>query len=189
VKKLGEISEISSGGTPSRQNTSYYNGNINWVKTTEVNGNIILSTEEKITDAGLKNSSCKIYPKDSIIVAMYGQGKTRGQVGLLGISAATNQACGVIKASDKFNSLYVYNYLKSSYKQLRDLGRGGNQENLNSGILKNFPIIYPPISLQNQFATQIQNIEQQKERLKIQIQASEQLFQALLKKAFNGGLN
>ncbi len=189
VKKIGEITTVTSGSTPSRQVDEYYNGTIPWVKTTEVNGNVIVSTEEHLSDLGLKNSSCKLYPPKSIIIAMYGQGKTRGQVGLLGIAAATNQACGVILPDGAFDEIFLYNYLKLSYKNLRSLGRGGNQENLNAGMIKDFQIIIPPIILQNQFTRQIQNIEQQKEKVKAQMQESEHLFQALLQKAFSGGLN
>lgn len=131
VKTIGTITSVGSGGTPSRQEATYFDGKIPWVKTTEVNGEIINSTEESITDKGLKNSSCKIYKKDSVIIAMYGQGKTRGQVGILGVEAATNQACAVISPCKSINPVFLFNYLKLSYKELRSLGRGGNQENLN----------------------------------------------------------
>ena len=80
---LQSISKMSSGSTPSRDISEYYGGRIPWVKTTEVNYKFITNTEEFITDSGLKNSSCKLYPKDSILIAMYGQGKTRGKVGIL----------------------------------------------------------------------------------------------------------
>lgn len=189
LKRIGEITTISSGSTPSRDNPKYFEGDIPWVKTTEVNGSTIIKTEEYITQDGLTNSSCKLYPVGSIIIAMYGQGKTRGQVGILGVEATTNQACGVVKPNDCYNSAYLYNYLKMSYTQLRALGRGGNQENLNAGMIKNYEIMLPPITLQNEFAQQIQNIEQQKEKLKVQMQESENLFQALLQQAFNDGLN
>ena len=81
--KLGtieEVSSVSSGGTPSRKNESYWNGNIPWVTTAEVQFKIIEDTAEKITEEGLANSSAKLFPVDTILIAMYGQGKTRGQV-------------------------------------------------------------------------------------------------------------
>lgn len=188
-KKLGELTEISSGGTPSRNQNEYFKGLIPWVKTTEVNGNIILNTEENITELGLKNSNCKLFPINSIIVAMYGQGKTRGQVGILGIKATTNQACGVILPNENFNPFYVFNYLKNSYNTLRALGRGGNQENLNLGMLKDFQIMFPPAYIQHEFVVKIQNIEKQKAIVVKQLEQSENLFQKLLQQAFNGGLN
>lgn len=75
-KKLGEVAEISSGGTPSRTNLIYWNGNIPWVSTTLIDFNTICNTEEYITEEGLKNSSAKIFPKGTLLMAMYGQGKT-----------------------------------------------------------------------------------------------------------------
>lgn len=187
--KLGDLSQISSGSTPSRLNDNYFSGNIPWVKTGEVNGKIILDTEEKITKEALENSSCKLYPKGSLIIAMYGQGKTRGQIGFLGIDATTNQACAVIPPSEKINFNYLFKLLKLNYEDLRSLGRGGNQPNLNSGLIKSYEVINPPITLQNQFAERIQAIEAQKEQAQLELAKSEELFQSLLQRAFKGELS
>lgn len=186
VRRIGDITDVSSGGTPSRLIPEYYNGEIPWVKTTEVNGEIIYKTEEYISESGLKNSSCKLFPKNSIIIAMYGQGKTRGQVGILGIEATTNQACGVILPCKEVNTLYLFNFLLLSYEELRKLGRGGNQENLNGGMIKDFEIMLPPRNIQNEFEKQILNLRKQNHLQ--QSSPSDQLFQSLLKKAFNGEL-
>jgi type I restriction enzyme S subunit len=186
VKTIGSITNVGSGGTPSRQKSAYFGGKIHWVKTTEVNGEIIISTEELITSEGLKNSSCKVYPKDSVIVAMYGQGKTRGQVGILGVEAATNQACAVISPCKSLNPIFLFNYLKLSYKELRSLGRGGNQENLNKGIIEDFHVIVPPMKTQTKFNGLIDNIKHQ--QIKAAEGKSNSLFQALIQKAFKGEL-
>ena len=182
--KLGDLSQISSGSTPSRLNDNYFSGNIPWVKTGEVNGKIILDTEEKITKEALENSSCKLYPKGSLIIAMYGQGKTRGQIGFLGIDATTNQACAVIPPSEKINFNYLFQLLKLNYEDLRSLGRGGNQPNLNSGLIKSYEVINPPITLQNQFAERVAMIEAQKQQAQLELAKSEELFQSLLQRAF-----
>src|SRR5690606_5039171 len=182
--KLGSLSNISSGSTPSRTNERFFKGNIPWVKTGEVKGKVIIDTEEKISEEALKNSSCRIYPEGSIIIAMYGQGKTRGQIGLLGIEATTNQACAVIQPSKKMNFNYLFNLLFMSYEDLRGLGRGGNQPNLNAGLIKNYEVLNPPIHLQNQFAERIEKIEIQKQMAQESLAKSEQLFQSLLKESF-----
>lgn len=187
-KKLEDFSEMSSGSTPSRTKVENFNGNIPWVKTTEVNGKVIIDTLEKISEDALKSSSCKLFPEGSIVIAMYGQGKTRGQIGILGIEAATNQACCVLKPSEKANFTYVYYTLSSLYGDLRELGRGGNQPNLNLGILKNYEIIFPHRNLQNQFAERVKLIEQQKELAQQALQKSEELFNSLPQKAFKGEL-
>ena len=186
--ELGEISDIASGSTPSRTNENNFIGNIPWVKTTEVNGKIINDTLEKISEEALKNSSCRLFPKGSIVIAMYGQGKTRGQIGILGIEAATNQACCVLRPSDKMNFQFLYYTLSMLYDDLRSLGRGGNQPNLNLGLLKNYELINPPLSLQNQFAERVQMIETQKQQAQEALAKSEDLFQGLLQLAFKGEL-
>jgi len=189
VIALQKLSNISSGSTPSRKNKSYFDGDIPWVKTGEVNGNLILDTQEKISVEALANSSCKLYPSGSIIIAMYGQGKTRGQVGKLGIEATTNQACAVIPPSDKINFDFLLELLKLCYNDLRDLGRGGNQPNLNTGLIKSYKALLPPLELQDQFATRIQAIEFQKSQAEKSLEKAEELFNSLLQRAFNGELD
>lgn len=184
LKKLGDICEINSGGTPTRKRTDYFEGNIPWVKTTEVKGILLTDTEEKISVEALSNSSCKMNPVNSIIIAMYGQGKTRGNVGLLGIEAATNQACGVLKPNLKYNSLFIFFTLKMMYEELRKLGRGGNQENLNLNILKNFEIFFPSKMMQEVFAKKV-NLFNKIETM-FPNEYSESLFQSLLQQVFKG---
>jgi type I restriction enzyme S subunit len=186
--KLEEIGTLSSGSTPSRKVEENFIGDIPWVKTGEVNSKIIFDTEEKISEAALKNSSCKLYPAGSLIIAMYGQGKTRGQVGLLGIDASTNQACAVLTKSDKVNFTFLYKLIQMSYEDLRSLGRGGNQPNLNSGILKKYLVLNPPRILQNQFAERVKAIEIQKTQAEASLVQADNLFNSLLQRAFKGEL-
>ena len=186
--ELGSLAKISTGSTPSRSDASYYQGSIPWVKTTEVNGTDIFQTSEFINEQALKDSSCKLYPAGSLIIAMYGQGKTRGKVGRLMVQASTNQACAVIPPSEKMNYHFLYALLKISYEDLRRQGRGGNQPNLNSGLIKNYNVIEPPIELQNQFAEHITIIEQQKQQAQDNLEKSKALFNSLLQRAFTGEL-
>lgn len=186
--KLEKISKITSGSTPSRNDESNFKGKIPWVKTGEVNGTTIYDTSEKISEEALNNSSCKLYPRGSIIIAMYGQGKTRGKCGILGIEAATNQACAVIPPSDKVNFSYMLSLLKLCYSDLRDLGRGGNQPNLNTGLIKKYEVINPPFKLQNEFEELFKKTENQKAQAQASLQKSEALFQSLLQRAFKGEL-
>lgn len=186
--RLGDLGKLSSGSTPSREKHDYYSGNIPWIKTGEVNGNLILDTEEKITQSALNNSSCKVYPKGSIIIAMYGQGITRGKVAILGIDATTNQACAVIPPNNVMDSNFLFSYLKMAYENIREMGRGGNQPNLNVGMLKDFEIFNPPQELQVNFSELISKIESQKHLSEQSLQKSEDLFQSLLQRAFKGEL-
>lgn len=184
--ELGSLGKISSGSTPSRKIAANFKGEIPWVKTGEVNGEIIFDTEEHISTEGLKNSSCKLNPINSLIIAMYGQGKTRGQVGILGIESTTNQACAVIPPSLKMNHTFLFIQLKFCYHDLRNLSRGGNQSNLNIGLIKKYTCILPPLSLQNEFAERVAIIEQQKQQAQEALQKSEDLFNGLLQDVFRG---
>jgi type I restriction enzyme S subunit len=142
---IEDIAKVSSGGTPSRQNNLYWlGGQIPWVTTTEVKFGVINDTEQKITEAGLKNSSAKLFPKDTILMAMYGQGKTRGQVAKLGIEASTNQACAALLLNDGFEVDYYYQYLVSQYENIRELANSGGQQNLSAGIIKSIHVPIPP---------------------------------------------
>lgn len=141
---LGEIARITSGGTPDRSKSDYWGGNIPWVTTGEIQFNTITDTAEKITAAGLRNSSAKLFPPGTLLMAMYGQGKTRGQVAKLGIEAATNQACGAILFSENSEPDFFFQYLSWQYEELRELGNAGTQKNLSGGILKTVAVPVPP---------------------------------------------
>lgn len=150
TKLLSEVSMMASGGTPDRKSKDYWNGDIPWVTTAEVSEyQYILDTKEKITELGLKNSSAKLFPKESILLALYGQGKTRGKVALLGIPATTNQACLAIQPDNSLlTTKYLYYYLENSYEKLRKMANSGGQDNLSMSILKEFPISFPDLSTQ-----------------------------------------
>jgi type I restriction enzyme S subunit len=107
--KLGEVCHTTSGGTPSRKELKFYNGNIPWVKSGELDKGLITDTEERITEEAIKNSSAKIFPKGTLLIALYGA--TIGKLAFLGVDAATNQAiCGIYK-NENIDSHYLYNYL------------------------------------------------------------------------------
>ncbi|AGN86960.1 restriction endonuclease subunit S [Enterobacter sp. R4-368] len=144
LRLLGELATIFSGGTPNRKNPEYWDGDIPWVTTTLIDGGEIFEANEFITQKGLKGSSAKWCKAGTILMAMYGQGKTRGKVALLGIDATINQACAAIELSELCSKEYVLHLLVSKYEQIRELSNSGGQENLSSGIIKNLEIILPP---------------------------------------------
>ncbi len=152
VTTIGKICRLQSGGTPSRKVAKYWNGTIPWVKTGEVDNCFITKTEEYITQAGIENSSAKIFPKGTLLIAMYGQGITRGKVAILDIEAATNQACAAITPlnPDQLTTKFLFYFLQFQYRQLRDWGHGANQKNLSMMLIKMFPIAYPKIDEQNE---------------------------------------
>ena len=189
LTKISHICDVKTGGTPDRAETSYWkNGTIPWVKTTEVKENTINETEEFITEEGLNNSNATIFPKNSIIIAMYGQGVTRGKVAKLGIDSATNQACAVLLPSEKYVPEYLLYFLKISYLKLRNLGRGGNQPNLNLTLVKQFDVLLPPKQLQVKFADLVKKTTELQTKQAKSRKYLDDLFDNLKQKAFNGEL-
>ena len=144
VKPLGDLASVSSGGTPSRTNAQYWNGDIPWVTTSEVDFCTINHAEQSITKDGLNNSAAKLVQPGTLLMALYGQGKTRGKVGVLGIEAAINQACAAISLDRKVSPDFIFYFLASRYEAIRNLSNTGNQENLNGQIVKSIPILLPP---------------------------------------------
>lgn len=154
VKPLKGVCKTGSGGTPSRNHKEYYGGEIPWVKTTEVRNAVIYDTEEKITNMALASSSAKLYPAGSLVIAMYGQGATRGRTAKLGVDAATNQACLVLTEIDPaLDTDFLWYYLMVSYDEMRGLASGNNQPNLSADLLSGFPIPIPPATRQTELKT------------------------------------
>ena len=187
VEKLGNITKIQTGKTPSRKNFDYWNnGTVNWAKTTEVNQIILTDTEEQITDLAVKECNMIFFPKNTILIAMYGQGKTRGKVVLLGVPTTINQAFGAILKNESFNTLFLLKLLDYLYETIRDLGRGGNQENLNLDIVRGIKVILPPITLQNKFASIVEKTEIIKTKETKKLEHLQTLHKSLMDKAFKG---
>lgn len=184
-KSIKELTDVISGGTPSRDISEYWDsGTIPWVKTTELQNNMIVETEEYITEMGLNNSSAKIVPPGTVLIAMYGQGKTRGMTAYLGIEACTNQACACILPSDKINQTFLWQFLILSYDNLRDKAKGGNQPNLNGNIIKNYPVLCPPKELQQRFAAFVEQVNKSKAAVQKALDEAQLLFDSLMQKYF-----
>jgi type I restriction enzyme S subunit len=141
--QIGDLFDTTSGGTPDRTKKEYWTGAIPWVTTSLVDFNVISKVDEFITDAGLKNSSAKVFPRGTVLIAMYGQGKTRAKVAMLGIPAATNQACAAILPNDKIDHRFTFASLCGRYEELRALSNSGGQENLSQGLIRGLPFRYP----------------------------------------------
>lgn len=182
---LNSIGDVQTGATPSRKHTEYYNGSIPWIKTGEVRYSKITSTEESITKEAVDNSNCKVLPAGTVIIAMYGQGDTRGKAAITGIPATTNQACAAIVLDHtRCNGIFLLQQLKLQYKELRALSVGATQKNLNLTIVKQFPVMVPPIDLQNEFASFVEKVEEQKNILQQTIEELQTLYDSLAQQYF-----
>lgn len=146
--KLDEIAQVCTGATPSKTNKLYYGGSINWVGSSVTSSQYVDSPTDYITELALKETNCEVYPIGTLLIAMYGEGKTRGQVSELRIEAACNQACAAIMPYDNSIKDYLKIYLLANYYHLRSLAEGGNQPNLNIGKISTLYIPLPPFSEQ-----------------------------------------
>lgn len=159
-KKLGEWAKTTSGSTPARGDKRYWSpAEIPWVKTGEVAFAPIMATEEHVSRQALAECSLTLLPIGSVLIAMYGQGKTRGQSAVLGVEATTNQACFAILPNDTWDPEFMQYWLMASYEDLRELsdGRGGNQANLNGALLNALDIPAPEIDDQHRIVTRLKS--------------------------------
>jgi len=158
IVTVGDIATIRSGGTPDRNNAAYWGGTIPWIKTGQIDFNVIDAAEEFITEAGLENSAARMFPAGTILMAMYGQGVTRGRVAILGIDATTNQACAAIEVtSQEVDRDFLYWSLVGKYEELRAISdaRGGNQSNLNAQLIRDVKITLPTLEAQLNIVAEI----------------------------------
>ena len=155
-KTLGEVcKKIYSGGTPKTGQSEYWeNGTIPWMSSGEVNLGTIYATEKFISDAGLKNSSAKFVPENSIVMALAGQGKTRGKVARTRISLTTNQSlAALVFNTNMVNPDYAYHFLNTQYEKLREISSGeGVRGGLNLQMISNYKIPIPPLPKQEKIA-------------------------------------
>ncbi len=166
--KIGDAAKTVSGTTPSRSQKDYWEPpKYPWVKTGEVVFNPIIRTEEYISEKALKECSLSVLQPGTVLIAMYGQGKTRGQSALLQVAATTNQACFAILPCEAFDPEYLQFWLRHSYEVLRTQSesRGGNQPNLNGEILNQFTVPLIPRKRQEALANQIKASIEEAERL------------------------
>jgi type I restriction enzyme, S subunit len=184
-KKLGEVTKVSSGGTPSRTRPEYWDGDIPWITTSLIDFDVIMNADEFITSDGLTNSSTKLYPKGTLLMAMYGQGKTRGKVALLGINATTNQACAaIIPNSQILDEVFLFQNLSSRYDEIRTISNSGGQQNLSAELVKGITLELPTIAEQIKIVKFLTSIDEKINRTDNQIQQTQAYKKGLLQNMF-----
>jgi type I restriction enzyme S subunit len=197
-KKFGEVCNLMTGGTPSKSKPEYFkNGKIKWLVSGDIHQKEIFDCDGRITEEGLKNSNAKYLPIDSTIIALNGQGKTRGSVALLRVQATCNQSLVSIYPKDKKEILseYIYFNLHSRYQELRKLtGDAGNERRgLNMSIIGNIYLPIPLLEQQRIIVNQASLINPEIIKLQIiykqKINSMEDLKKSILQKAFTGELN
>ena len=193
--KINQVAEIFTGATPLKSNANYYeNGSIPWVTSGSLNNEFVDSTDSFVTDLALKETNLKLLPKHTLLVAMYGEGKTRGKCSELLIEATTNQAIAGIVLNEKYpiSRKFLKFYMFKNYADIRRQSSGGVQPNLNLSLVGNIIFPLPCLAEQTQIVaileTKLTACDQLAAELAKQLKQAELLKQAVLKAAFSGGL-
>lgn len=182
--EVGRYLKTTSGGTPATSCPEYYkNGTIPWLTSSEVNSGIISKTKAYITEEGLKNSSAKYIPEDSIVIAMYGA--TAGQVGLLKIRCTTNQAVCAILPSERFLPAFLYYNAQYNKPWMLSQCAGGAQKNISQRIIRRMALYDAPLPLQRQFAEFVTHIERMKGKVRASLEATQKLLGSLMQEYFS----
>lgn len=190
---IGQCFRVAVGATPSRRESKYWSGDVNWVSSGEVRFTRITETRERITREGLENSSTQLNPKGSVLLGMIGEGKTRGQAAILDIEAANNQNCAAIWVSETaVLPEFVYFWLWSRYEITRAVGSGNNQPALNKSLVERMPLPLPPVREQAEIVLEAGRLLSICDAVETQLDheggRSTRLRQAILKRAFEGKL-
>ena len=194
VVTVAEIGYVQLGGTPSRKVASYWSGEVPWVSSGEVANCRIRRTRECISKDGLAKSSAKIYPAGTVLIAMIGEGKTRGQAAILDIEATTNQNAAGVSPDRKFiDPEYLWRWAVAQYEVTRAVGRGGNQPALNKQKVQELAIAIPSLEEQAEIVRRVDQLLSSTDNLTARVGAAarriERSSQAILAKAFRGDLS
>ncbi len=185
--QVEDIATVMLGGTPARGTSEFWNGSVEWVSSGEVANCRIADTKEKITQAGLEGSNAKIYPAGTVLIAMIGQGKTRGQSAILDIDACTNQnVAGLVFDSGNVDSEYVWQWALCEYARTRSQGRGGAQPALNGAKVRALRFPLPPLSEQKRIVSKVTHLLSQVTRLESTLTRRESTRTQLLTAAIHG---
>ena len=188
--RLGDVVTWSSGGTPSRKHPEYYSGDIPWVKTGELNNTYIYDTTEKITKDAIAQSSAKVLPVNTVLLAMYGA--TIGKVGILGVEAATNQACACGICSEWVDYRFLFYYLQSQKSSFIRSGKGGAQPNISQTIIKQHDFPLPSLPEQQEIVRILDCLLAREQRARQAAEetltAIDRMKQSILARAFRGEL-
>jgi type I restriction enzyme S subunit len=183
---LASLATTTSGGTPKRTVADYYGGNVPWVKSGELYQGVVTQTEEYLTARGLAESSAKLMPTGTVLIAMYGA--TAGVIATLGMPAATNQAVCCVTPGERLNRVFLVHLLKTQTPSLLAKRVGGAQPNLSQDMIRNLLVPLPPLALQGEFARIADAIEDLTALHRSSLVELDELFSSLQHRAFRGEL-
>ncbi|MGZ0879603.1 restriction endonuclease subunit S [Priestia megaterium] len=163
IKRISDLTTVKTGGTPSKSKPEYWqNGEIRWMSSGEVKLKRVYEVKERISELGYQHSNTTLLPINTIMMAMNGQGKTRGTVALLHVETTCNQSLAGILPSDLYNSEFLFYYLESQYDELRSI-TGEGRSGLNLSLINSFPVLFPPLKEQQKIAEILSSIDEKTE--------------------------
>lgn len=189
--RMGDVFKVEVGATPSRRVSEYWNGNVSWVSSGEVHFNEINETAERITKVGLAHASTNVQPIGTIMLAMIGEGRTRGQAAILNVPAAHNQnTAAILVSKTPCSPKYIYYFLKLNYENTRRVGSGNNQKALNKERVRALRFPFAPFEEQRMIVSEIESrltvCDSIEKTVNAALQQAEAMRQSILKKAFEG---
>jgi type I restriction enzyme S subunit len=185
---VGELAKVGTGATPARSNEAFYRGGtIPWITSSAVNEPFVEAAEQFVTDDALRQTNLTIYPPGTLLVAMYGEGKTRGKCSELRIAAATNQALAALQVDPAVRS-WLKMFLDHNYENTRRIATGGVQPNLNLRLMRAIGVPLPPVEEQRRIVAEVDRSltagRQSAREVNVGVQRAEALRRAILTRAF-----
>ena len=182
LKQIDSFARVGQGGTPSRSMPQYWNGDIPWLSSGELRNNEIIDSNEKITQLGLDHSSTQLCPKGTVLIAMTGQGLTRGRTALLKIEACANQSCAhMIVKEEEIIPEYLWLYLQGQYWKIRSIHHGSGQPGINTTMIKSWKVPIPSLNIQKQIIQKIKSAEEKFQSQKQQFQNIKNSYESTIK--------
>lgn len=187
VRKIGQFTDCTAGGTPSTLISDYWGGNIRWMNSGELNLRRVYEVEGRITTPGLDNSSAKLIPPGCVLIGLAGQGRTRGTVAMNYVELCTNQSIAAIFPNSSFSSEYLYQNLDSRYEELRELSSGGGgRGGLNLTLIKGLEIPFPSVDEQSAIAEVLSDMDAELAALEARREKTRLLKQGMMQELLTG---
>ena len=191
--EINNLGDVCNGSTPSRKKSEYWSGNIPWISSGEVRNNVITETREAITEKGYKNSSVRLLSVGTVLLAMIGEGKTRGQTAILNIEATINQnIAAIIINHGLISSKYLWYWFQLQYEITRQVGSGSGPQALNCQRVRELPFHLPPLPEQHEIVRRVEALFKKADEIEVRYKKAkvfvDKLTQSILAKAFRGEL-
>ena len=185
VNRLGDLTQMCSGGTPPSSNPDFYNGQIPWVSISDMTsaGKYIASTEKKLTNEGFSSCAAKMFPSGTVLYAMYA---SLGECSIANVSLCTSQAILGIQPGEKIDGEYLYYYLQFIKNSVKNMGQQGTQANLNKGMVGDFLLKTPSLSEQKSIVEVLHEMDKEISNLELRLSKSQKIKQAMMQELLTG---